>query len=146
METQNRIGLLKAALWRRDDAYALLEKARWRGAMYLGGYAIECKLKAQLLDYYACETLTELADAIERRFGERPQLTTVRGHGIEYLFGCLPDSRERLRQNRDRELDLTVCNRWQTAWRYWSDAGRQEEATHFLQSVDRVFVWLSRNL
>jgi len=146
METENRIGLLKAALRRKDDAQALLEKERWRGAMYLAGYAIECKLKAQLLDYYACETLSELADTLEKRVGERPQLTTVRGHGLEYLFGFLPDGRERLRHSRDREQDFAVCNRWQSSWRYWSDAGRQAEAAQFLQSVDRVFHWLSRNL
>ena len=45
METENRINLRKAALQRKNDAHALLEKQRWRGAMYLGGYAIECKLK-----------------------------------------------------------------------------------------------------
>jgi len=146
METENRVNLRKAALRRKDDAYALLEKQRWRGAMYLGGYAIECKLKAQLLDYYACETLSELADVLYRRFGEWPQLTTVRGHGLEYLFGFLPNGRDRLRQNPDRERDFATCNRWQHGWRYWGDAGRKDEATYFLECVDRVFQWLSRNL
>ena len=146
METENRINLRKAALQRKNDAHALLEKQRWRGAMYLGGYAIECKLKAQLLDYYACETLPELSDMLEKQFGYQPQLTTVRGHSLEYLFGFLPNSRERLRHNRDREQDFAVCNGWQHTWRYWGDAGGAENAMYFIECVDRVFQWLTHNI
>ena len=146
METENRVNLRKAALKRKEDALVLLAKRRWRGAMYMGGYAIECKLKAQLLDYYDCETISQLTDVLEKRFGERPQLTTVRGHGIEYLFGFLPSSRQRLRQNREREQDFATCNRWQHTWRYWGDTGREDEAAFFLDCVDRVFQWLSHNL
>jgi hypothetical protein len=146
METENRVNLLKAAGQRKQDAQVLLEKQRWRGAMYLGGYAIECKLKAQLLDYYACENLSELSDVLERRFGVQPQLTTVRGHGLEYIFGFQPSCRERLRQNREREQDFGVCNRWQHSWRYWGNAGREADATYFLECVDRIFQWLSQNI
>jgi len=39
----------KASVHRLDDARALLREQRWRGSMYLAGYAIECQLKAKLM-------------------------------------------------------------------------------------------------
>ena len=35
----------KAGKHRLDDARALLNSVRWRGAMYLAGYAVECLLR-----------------------------------------------------------------------------------------------------
>ena len=37
---------LGASRRRLEDAQALRDKKRWSGAMYLGGYAIECSLKS----------------------------------------------------------------------------------------------------
>jgi hypothetical protein len=39
----------KAGKHRLDDAHVLFNGARWRGAMYLAGYAIECRLKTKLM-------------------------------------------------------------------------------------------------
>jgi hypothetical protein len=51
--------LRKAALKRRSDAWALLdaEGRHARGAGYLGGYAIEWKLKAIAMEVFGCWTL-----------------------------------------------------------------------------------------
>jgi len=35
----------KASKHRLDDARALLNAGRWRSAMYLSGYAVECLIK-----------------------------------------------------------------------------------------------------
>jgi len=47
----------KASQKRLADAHRLQHEARWRGAMYLGGYSVECKLKARLMERYDLDTL-----------------------------------------------------------------------------------------
>ena len=44
---------------RLEDAKALLNASRWRGAMYMGGYAVECLLKTKLMQIYDCKNLRE---------------------------------------------------------------------------------------
>lgn len=47
----NRTQLQQLAADRILDAEALLAAGRWAGAYYLGGYAVECGLKACILAY-----------------------------------------------------------------------------------------------
>jgi hypothetical protein len=57
----------KASQHRRDDAQVLLNAARWRGAMYLGGYSVECLLKSRLMKKFECRTLRELDEELKDR-------------------------------------------------------------------------------
>lgn len=82
----------KAALKRLIDARSLQSQKRWRGAMYLAGYSIECKLKARLMKMYDIDKLEQLEEEIERRVGHRVNVFT---HSIELLFG-LTGVRDRL--------------------------------------------------
>ena len=140
-----RTELSKAAVQRRRDAWVLLAAHRWRGAMYLAGYAVECKLKVQLMERYNCFDLNRLEDKIEAVTGRRPNLATVRGHNLEYLMG-FSGSWERLRQNRDVYRCFVVCNTWDHRWRYRGDLGKQQEARRFMECVDRLYDWLSHNV
>jgi hypothetical protein len=144
--TTGRTQLSKAAVKRRRDAHALLEKQRWRGAMYMAGYALECKLKAQLMERYNCFHLQELEEEIERRTGERPTLISVRAHHLEYLLGFAPDCEARLQQNETMQQCYVRCNTWSLAWRYLGDDGNQQEAASFLECVDSFYQWLSNNI
>jgi hypothetical protein len=45
-DTYDRRVQLEASRHRRKDAELLQQSARWNGAIYLAGYAIECSLKA----------------------------------------------------------------------------------------------------
>lgn len=57
----------KAGLQRMDDARVLHQQGRWRGAMYLSGYSIECLLKVKLMRMFGCRRLGELeAPLIDR--------------------------------------------------------------------------------
>ena len=47
----NRTNLQQLSLERIEDARVLLAAARWSGAYYLSGYAIECALKSCVLAY-----------------------------------------------------------------------------------------------
>lgn len=57
----------KAGKHRMDDARALLNAVRWRGAMYMAGYSIECLLKTKLMRMFDCRHLRELEEELQRR-------------------------------------------------------------------------------
>jgi len=57
----------KAGKHRLEDAQALLNKSRWRGAMYMAGYAIECLLKTKLMRMFDCRHLRELEEELQTR-------------------------------------------------------------------------------
>ncbi len=44
----------KAGKHRMDDALTLLNAVRWRGAMYMAGYSVECLLKSKLMHMFRC--------------------------------------------------------------------------------------------
>ena len=49
----------KASRHRLDDAKALLDASRWRCAIYIAGYAVECLLKTKLMQMYNCRHLRD---------------------------------------------------------------------------------------
>lgn len=57
----------KAGRHRLDDAIALMHAVRWRGAMYMAGYSVECLLKSKLMRMYGCRHLSELEDELMGR-------------------------------------------------------------------------------
>lgn len=52
----------KAGKHRMDDARALLNSVRSRGAMYMAGYSVECLLKTKLMRMFNCRHLKELEE------------------------------------------------------------------------------------
>ena len=132
----------KASYKRQKDAECLRENRRWRGAMYLGGYAIECKLKAQLMEYASVETLEELEEWAQRRTGEVLKLTT---HSIPLLLSLHPVSGtlfelvpgKKLTSYQDQVLrSFLVCNQWTPSWRYRPDDGSEKECARFFEALD----------
>ena len=82
-----------------EDARVLLRAARWRGAMYIAGYAAECLLKTKLMQIHDCQNLRELEDVLQRR-SVLPIGSTIFTHQLETLFKLTP-SYHRLQQNQD---------------------------------------------
>src|SRR5436190_1783440 len=89
----------KAGKHRMDDARALLNAVRWRGAMYMGGYALECLLKAKLMRMFDCRHLRELEEELQRR-GMLAARATVFTHQLEALLR-LTAAIDRLRRNEE---------------------------------------------
>src|SRR4051812_557909 len=89
----------KASKHRMDDARALLNAVRWRGAMYIAGYSLECLLKKKLMQMFDCRHLRELEDELQKR-GILTQNTTVFTHQLELLLR-LTNAIDRLRQNEE---------------------------------------------
>lgn len=134
----------KASKHRLDDARALFNAVRWRGAMYMGGYALECLLKTKLMQMYNCRNLRELEDELQRR-GALAMQATVFTHQLELLLR-LTQSMGRLQQNRLLWPQFNVVNRWLPAWRYTADLGSRQDAEDFLEAVEALMNWIEFNV
>ena len=140
----------KAALKRLSDAEFLLDRKpkdqNWpkrmgehaRGAMYLAGYAIECKLKAITMEVERCHTLAQLQSKWKASDAE------VYAHGLEALARRLPLYSNFQRSSVWRDFIGSV-NRWRPAWRYDPKDYNNGFASEFMDAVKRVYNWLESN-
>jgi HEPN domain-containing protein len=133
----------KAGKHRLDDARALFNAVRWRGCMYLAGYAVECLLKTQLMRKFECRHLRELDNELQQR-GEVPAGVTVFTHHLEVLLR-LTGGRDRMRQDQSAWRTFNIVNRWIPAWRYSADRSNREDAEDFLEAVEKVLHWIEHN-
>ena len=129
---------------RLEDAKVLLNASRWRGAMYMGGYAVECLLKVKLMQIYDCQNLRALDDALRQR-SILPEHRTVFTHQLEDLLRLAPGY-NRLIQNRDILSLFNKVNQWVPSWRYTSKKANRREATEFITSIERFMRWINNNL
>ena len=132
---------LRKAAWRRlRDAQALLHagEAHTRAAMYLGGYVVECKLKAIGLEIYNCWTLDELASKWQVPDHE------VYTHGLEAFARRLPLYNRLTWSGVWLDFSGTL-NQWRPSWRYNPRVVSITTASAFLDSVQRVYHWLDSN-
>lgn len=134
----------KAGKHRMDDASALLTAVRWRGAMYMAGYSIECLLKTKLMRMYECRHLRELEEELQRR-GVLSAQTSIFTHQLELLLR-LAGGLERLRQSEEHWRLFNLVNRWVPAWRYTADLSNAEDAADFLIAVNRISQWIENNI
>ncbi len=134
----------KAGKHRMDDARALLNAVRWRGAMYMAGYSVECLLKTKLMRTFDCRHLRELEEELQRR-GTLPAQATVFTHQLEVLLR-LTNGIDRLRQNEEHWRLFNMVNRWVPAWRYTADLSNPSDAKDFLAAVEKVSHWIETNI
>ena len=136
--------LAVASRQRLVDAQTLLNASRWRGAMYMAGYAVECLLKTKLLHIYDCKNLRELEDLLRQR-SILSAYRTVFTHELEGLLRLTP-SYNRLRQDRDFWRMFQVVNLWTPQWRYTVKQTTYQEAAKFLTFIENVMHWIHTNL
>ena len=143
-EHDGRTAQTKAAVKRLLDARRLQAQHRWRGAMYLGGYGVECKLKARLMEKYGLDTLEQLEEEMEHRYRRPINLFT---HSIEALFG-LTGARDRLLQGSNSAAlrAFQRCNRWRPAWRYNPDDSTEDECSDSLEAVEEFGRYITNNV
>jgi HEPN domain-containing protein len=134
----------KAARHRMDDARTLFNATRWRGAMYLAGYSLECLLKAKLMRMFGCQHLLELDDDLRRR-GLLSADATVFTHQLRLLMG-LTQRLDQLRQNQAEWSLFNLVNLWMPAWRYTADLSNMDDARDFLNAVDTISRWVENNI
>lgn len=134
----------KASTHRLEDARALLNAGRWRGAMYMAGYAVECLLKTKLMRVYGCRTLRELENELQRR-GALAEHATIFTHQLELLLR-LTQRLESLRQHRTLWPQFNLVNRWLPAWRYTADLSNRRDSEDFLEAVVQIMNWIESNV
>lgn len=134
----------KAGKHRMDDARALLDCIRWRGAMYMAGYSVECLLKTKLMRKFECRHLRELEEELRTR-GILTAQATIFTHQLESLLR-LTGAIDRLRQNEEHWRLFNMVNRWVPAWRYSADLSNQDDAKDFLDAVEKVSLWIEHNI
>lgn len=146
----------RAATRRLEDARELMElptldsqrsdadQRHLRGAMYLAGYAVECPLKAYLIQQTNAPTLIKARAALNeqrQRQGAEPIeniARTAAGHQFYYPLN-LTDL------GSQPGYDSCLWGRlsqWQSAWRYESDAVNRVEAERFVNDVENAAKWI----
>ena len=136
--------LAGASRQRLADAKVLFNASRWRGAMYMAGYAVECLLKTRLMHIYDCKNLRELEDMLRQR-SILPANRTVSTHQLEDLLRLTPGY-NRLMRNREMLPLFNKINQWTPNWRYTSKSTNRREATEFMTSIESFMQWVNNNL
>lgn len=131
--TYDRRIQLGASRHRRKDAEFLQQSARWNGAIYMAGYAIECSLKALICD---AEHKNNLQDT--KLFKQGVQGAAL--HNLWFLYDETPLS---FRKTIELDCTNTLKNAWKTVtelWqkdelRYGDKQGDKIECERFLEAV-----------
>jgi len=125
----------RAGLQRLDDARFLNEAARTTAAVYLGGYSVECMIKALILSRVP-EAQQGQAMALFRG---------ARAHDFGWLMGQYT---ERGGQAMPRELsqDYARVNTWRADMRYSPKVVKDYESAAFVASVVRIVKWADGRL
>jgi hypothetical protein len=136
--------LTRAGQRRLADARALAQRgeAHARGAMYLAGYAVECRIKARAIEQHRCLTLDHLCTKL------RLSRKDVYSHDLSRLVVLL-FSRETLARLASSPRTGQAWSRvaaWSSDWRYDSASTTQRNAEQFLDDVRDVKLWIESNL
>jgi hypothetical protein len=152
----SKIRLRPSQLWtvadRRYEDAAYLQKSgqnrHANGAMYLGGFVVECLSKAELMDKHSW--LQSAAHQSEGWTRERHRLWALcyRLHDLDELLANLPSIEQRLRaadQQTGARLSVQpreVCGQWTICARYSPQMTTMEEAVRFLGKIKEIKKWL----
>ncbi|MGD1809172.1 hypothetical protein ACP6PL_27565 [Dapis sp. BLCC M126] len=132
-DTYGRSIQLGASRRRLEDARVLHSQKRWNGAIYMGGYAIECALKS-LICYQ--EPTNNFKDTTVFKQG----LKGSDLHSLIKLLDALPNIQKVIESqkgnNSYRQAWITVTSLWRNdELRYSNKKGDETEANKFLDAV-----------
>ena len=116
------------------------------GAMYLGGFAVECLLKARLLRKH---TWLQRPASVRRPSARQAELLRLcyQSHDLEQILSHLPEVSETLRAAEQRGLGRLnqslkkVCT-WTVYARYSPRQTTMAEASRFLNQIKELTQWL----
>lgn len=125
----------RCAYQRLRESRFLLDADYSNAAVYLSGYAIECVLKALILDSIPTGRVT----VVRRSFAGS------RGHDFSWLRGVyLANGGARFPPNLAGSF--TLVNGWNTDLRYSPRKIRLDEATRFLDATNAILAWADGRL
>lgn len=126
----------EAGKQRLKDSEKLFEAKRYRGAMYLAGYSVECKLKTRLMEEKQVKTL----DQLSTKLGIDTKI-----HDLTFLASKL-SGWSRLFCQRYFQQHWGRITNWSVNWRYAPEIQANFEAERFVHSVKEVVSCIDRNL
>lgn len=145
--------LRTAADRRMGDAEALRDtrqNARSNGAIYLGGFVLECLLKAKLLEkhpWIGSAGSPEGRSAADRRLWS----LAYRQHDLTALLDVLPSIPQQIQRLEPRDAGRLAgvlakrCGEWSVFARYSPRTATMLEAKLFLSDVRELRPWLRSN-
>ena len=142
-------GQLRAVAERRfEDAVCLLQSgdnARATGAMYVGGFTIECLLKALLLERH--RNLQGPVDPATLSVPDRQAYFFLYSHELDAILAYLPEVKEKLvvygAGRRPLWADLRkLCAEWSVYARYSPRTADVATARRFIDTIREVKSWL----
>jgi hypothetical protein len=144
-------GQLRSVAERRfDDAICLFESgaaARTNGAMYLGGFVIECLLKALLLERHS--NLQSKVDPAKLSSSDKEVFRLLfTSHELDAMLAFLPEVESKLKALQLSgvpaiwERFRAVCEQWTVYARYSPKLADREDARAFLDTIREVKQWL----
>lgn len=132
---------------RYDDAVALKKtnlNARANGAMYLGGFVIECLLKAKLLETYPGVLKTPLQSGQNEIHKKVYDL--LYSHRLSDMLVHLPKFLNELQARGSMRLQnilKSICAEWTIYARYSPSNATMTDAAEFLEQVKELKTWLN---
>lgn len=134
-DTYDRRIQLKASRRRREDAEKLHATQRWAGAIYLGGYAIECSLKS-LICY------NERTNNFKETRLWKSGVTGASLHDLTQLINQLPEIQRFIandRTNTYKPAWKTVSDLWQKdELRYGGEQGQEADSARFIDAIQKL--------
>jgi hypothetical protein len=119
----------QAAIERLQDAKCLHKAGRYQGAIYLSGYALECRLKFSVC---ATRRLTRIEESKAKDLGHDLK-KSVAAAGLN----------EKLSRNDDIRVAFHRVNgQWSTGLRYSGSAGNERESESFINDTTTLMGWL----
>jgi len=113
-------------------------------AMYLAGFALECRLKALLLEKLTFSRAMRVAVPEETEY----RRLIFQSHDLSAMHGQLPDLMTKL-EKKDREhqtntlsLLRQVCGEWTIFARYSPASATRAEAKLFIERVEDLKNWI----
>jgi len=131
----------QAGLRRLEEADALLHNSRPfpSGAIYLGGYALECQFKWFICRAAEPRPVHYLEDLPDQ--GLVARLLSARGHDLE-LLAVASGQWQAIRQDVDLRRHFNQVQNWTVRLRYSAVAGDVGNGTRFLAAARRLRRWL----
>lgn len=132
MDTYDRRIQLGASRRRLEDAEALHKANRWAGAMYVGGYAVECALKSQIC-------YRENKSSFKETSCFKNGVTGNSLHNLSLLLSYSPEIKRAISTDRSDTYKpswKTIQSEWcKDELRYWDKQGVESKSTKFMGAV-----------
>ena len=137
---------------RYDDAECLRESGknpRANGVFYLGGFVIECMLKARLLEQYPTVAAKRNPAELSKSDRDIWKLIFV-SHELDAMLGKLPDLSKQMLAAKSGDgtgalANLNrICGEWTIFARYSTQSETMHEASRFLDRIKELIPWLEQ--